>query len=309
MSRTLILFINNDYYYFDRIHSPELTIRGMFHNGAELKNPVLKYLRKKGSRWTCLFYQDWYRHLNEYDKIIVFDALYIFDVKILENIARKAPRAKKYFYSWNVVKNEARFASSQQAAKDAGFKYYSYDHGDCEKYGLHFNTIMYDPTLTLEAVTPQYDTLFLGFLKDRKDDLLSLYEMLAAAGLKPNFVIVDFQQKPTDLPFNFRSDYIPYYDYLKMLQNSRSILDISQLGQDGYSMRVMESIFFNKKLITTNAAVKDSIFYDENNILIIDFKTTSSEEIRGFFEKPFKPYDESLRQYYSIGAWADRFEG
>ncbi len=307
-NKTLVLFTDNNSYYFDRIHSPELTIRGLFYNHAELKNPFLKYLRKKGSNWTRLFYQDWYKHLNEYQKIIVLDTLYIFDVKLLENIARKAPDAKRYFYSWNMVKNEARFASSQKAARDAGFQYYSYDRGDCEKYGLHFNTIMYDKTLTLETVPPQYDTLFLGFLKDRKDDLLSLYKILASAGLKPNFVIVDYQQKHEDLPFTFRNDYIPYYDYLKMLENSRAILDISQQGQDGYSMRVMEAIFFNKKLITTNAHVKDSMFYDENNILIIDFGATTDEELRAFFEKPFRPYDESVRQYYSIEAWAARFD-
>ena len=307
MDKTLVLFTDNNSYYFDRIHSPELTIRGLFYDHAELKNPILMFLRKKGSRWTRLFYQDWYKRLDEYQKIIVLDTLFIFDVKLMENIARKAPNAKRYFYSWNVVKNEARFASAQKAALDAGFRYYSYDKGDCEKYGLRFNTIMYDRTLTLEPAVPQYDTLFLGFLKDRKDDLLSLYEMLTSAGLKPNFVTVDLKHKHENLPFTFRSDYVSYYDYLKMVGDSRSILDIAQQGQDGYSMRVMEAIFFNKKLITTNAAVRQSNFYDENNILIIEFGATTAEELRAFFEKPFKPYDESVRQYYSIEAWADRF--
>lgn len=57
-----------------------------------------------------------------------------------------------------------------------------------------------------------------------------------------------------------------------MVGTSRAILDIAQQKQDGYSMRVMEAIFFNKKLVTTNTAVKQSVFYDENNIFIVDLK-------------------------------------
>lgn len=308
MSRTLVLFTDNQSYYFDRIHSSELTIRGLYYDHAELKNPVLKFLRKIKSPFTRLFYQDWYQHLKDYEKIIVLDTALLFDGRLLYNISRKAPDARKYFYSWNKVKDEARFEEGKRAADQAGFKYYSYDKGDCRKYGLNFNTIMYDPTLTLEEAEPQYDILFLGFLKDRKKDLLLLHRMLRAASLKPNFMIVNYQKEHEELPFTFTDKYIPYYDYLKLVSNSRAILDISQEGQDGYSMRVMEAIFFQKKLITTNTAVRDSMFYNDSNILIIDFDRTTTEEIHAFYEKPFQPYDEKIRQYYSIGAWADRFE-
>lgn len=308
MNKTLILFTDNESYYFDRIHSPELTIRGLFYDHAELKNPALKALRKAKSGWTRLFYQDWYRQLGDYQKIIVLDTALLFDARLLDNIARKAPKAEKYFYSWNKVRDEAFFAAGKSAADRAGFKYYSYDRGDCGKYGLHFNTIMYDRTLKLAESKPEYDTLFLGFLKDRKEDLLSLHRMMENASLKPHFVIVDYRKEHEDLPFDFTDKYIPYYDYLKLVGNSRAILDISQQGQDGYSMRVMEALFFQKKLITTNAAVRDAAFYRDSNILIIDFGKTTTEEIHAFYEKPFQPYDEKILAYYSIQAWADRFE-
>ena len=307
MSKTLILFTDNQSYYFDRIHAPDLTIRGLFYDHAELKNPVLKFLRKIKSPLTRLFYQDWYRHLADYEKIIVLDTAFLFDEKLLDNIAAKAPRAKKYFYSWNKVKDEAWFAAGKRAADRAGFSYYSYDRGDCRKYGLHFNTIMYDRTLKLQEAEPQSDTLFLGFLKDRRDDLLSLHRMLEAASLKPNFVIVDYRKQHEDLPFTFTDKYIPYYDYLELVRNSRAILDISQQGQDGYSMRVMEALFFQKKLITTNAAVRDSMFYRDSNILVIDFAATTTEQIHAFFSKPFQPYDDRILEYYSVEAWAERF--
>ena len=90
MSKTLILFTDNQSYYFDRIHAPDLTIRGLFYDHAELKNPVLKFLRKIKSPLTRLFYQDWYRHLADYEKIIVLDTAFLFDEK-LRHIHGTAP--------------------------------------------------------------------------------------------------------------------------------------------------------------------------------------------------------------------------
>lgn len=212
-----------------------------------------------------------------------------------------------YFYSWNIAKDESKFEITYNAVKDSGFQFYSYDRGECEKYGLKFNTIMYDRTLTLQTSHEQYDTLFLGYLKDRKEDILSLYDMFTSAGLTPRFVIVSKGERKEKFPFEYRDDYVGYYDYLKMVGTSRAILDIAQQKQDGYSMRVMEAIFFNKKLVTTNTAVKQSVFYDENNIFIVDLKTTTADELQAFFAKPFRNYSDEVREYYSIEAWVDRF--
>ena len=78
---------------------------------------------------------------------------------------------------------------------------------------------------------------------------LSLYDMFTSAGLTPRFVIVSKGERKEKFPFEYRDDYVGYYDYLKMVGTSRAILDIAQQKQDGYSMRVMEAIFFNKKLV------------------------------------------------------------
>lgn len=307
MKKTLMICSNENAYYFDHAHIPGLSIRGLFKNHAEFNNPVLKFLRKAKSRWTCFFYQDWFENIDSYEKIIVLDVAFSYDSQLLRNIAQKATNSKLYFYSWNIAKDESKFEITYNAVKDSGFQFYSYDRGECEKYGLKFNTIMYDRTLTLQTAHEQYDILFLGYLKDRKEDILSLYDMFTSAGLTPRFVIVSNGERKEKFPFEYRDDYVGYYDYLKMVGTSRAILDIAQQKQDGYSMRVMEAIFFNKKLVTTNTAVKQSVFYDENNIFIVDLKTTTADELQAFFAKPFRNYSDEVREYYSIEAWVDRF--
>lgn len=309
MKKTLVLYTKRNSYYFGKINSDTIDIDYVYKEGIDYTKGVLKFLRKFSLPLTKLFYGNWYKKLNEYSSIVVFDVCFDADKTLLYNISKKASKADKYFYSWNIVKNEVKYQKMRETVDKAGFKYFCYDHGNCEKYNMHFNTIMYDKNSVLPSVASEYDTLFLGFLKDRKDKLLSLYNTLKTAGTNAKFVITAMRNETINetLPFEYSTSYIAYYDYLDMLSKSRAILDISQKGQDGYSMRVMEAIFYDKKLITTNEAVRNSSFYDENNVLIIDLDKTTSEEIHAFFEKEFHPYPEQIRDYYSFEAWIDRF--
>ena len=92
-----------------------------------------------------------------------------------------------------------------------------------------------------------------------------------------------------------------------MLKQSRAILDITQHGQNGFSMRVMESIFLGKKLISTNTALLDADFYDPNNILVVDSEKMDISAIQQFMSTDFHPYPKEVQNYYSIDSWINRF--
>lgn len=307
-NRTLVLYSNTSTYYFDRINGFEISIQSVFRKENWMKNKFLSVLRKINSDLTYLFYGDWYKNLEEYDKIIVFDTPFSYDKKLLKNIAKKAPNSKRFYYSWNIVRNIELHEKEKNETVKNGFKFYSYDKGDCDKYELNFNTIMYDKTMVLPSVEPDYDTCFLGFLKDRKEKMKDLYDVFNSAGLKARFVIVKRAGDIEDMPFEYRNTEVGYYEYLDMINRSKSILDITQRGQDGLSLRIMEAIYFNKKIITTNKYIAETTFYDPNNILIIRLGETTREEIMDFFEKPFHNYSKSVRDYYSFESWVERFK-
>lgn len=90
--------------------------------------------------------------------------------------------------------------------------------------------------------------------------MLALHQIISDAGMKPEFVIVENGNQHEDLPFTIRHSYVNYADYLDMVSQSKAILDITQQGQNGFSMRVMESIFLNKKLVSTNMALLSANF-------------------------------------------------
>lgn len=303
--KILVLTSNSDAYYFGHLSIPDVYICSVFQDSPDKHSIILKFFRKIECSLTRVYYLDWYKRIGEFSKIIITDIALAYDCKLLENIRRKSKHSKCYIYSWNLVKNEKKHYALMELAKKTDFSFYCYDKGTCLRYGLKFNTIMYDKKLHLPNNEVEYDMFFLGFLKDRKEKILTLYEAMTNGGLRPQFVIVG--RKDGNLPFSYRESYVNYYEYLEMVSKSRAILDISQKGQDGYSMRVMEAIFFDKKLITTNKYVKDSIFYNENNIYIINLEKIVPDEIKHFFELEFHPYPKNVKEYYSFEEWIDRF--
>lgn len=304
--KTLILTPDANAYYFNRIAIPNVDICSVFRDSPDKHDMLLKFYRKINSSLTRVYYLDWFKHIGEYSKIIITDVALDYDCKLLENIRSRAKNSKCYIYSWNIVKNEKKHHALMKLAEKTGFSFYCYDKGTCSRYGLKFNTIMYDKQLHLPDNKIECDMFFLGFLKDRKEKMVTLYEAMTKGGLNSRFVIVG--KRDDNLPFDFRENYVNYYDYLSMLSRSRAILDISQRGQDGYSMRVMEAIFFDKKLITTNEYVRNSDFFDKNNIYVIDLEKIDTDEIKHFFELEFHPYPESVKNYYSFEEWLNRFK-
>ena len=310
MGKTLVLFPDKSAYYFDQISSENITIEQPFDDRTFNKNILLKFLRRFNSSLTRFFYRNWYKELRNYDKVIVFDSNYFYDRSLLRNIRRRNHDIDGFYYSWNIVTDESRYEKERQEVDAQLFTYYCYDRGNCSKYLMKFNTIMYDYGLKLVSSSSiRYDALFLGFLKDRGDIILRIYDKINDAGYKPYFVIVKKGNEENHLPFEFRENYVNYYEYLSMIGMSQAILDVSQKDQDGFSMRVMEAIFFDKKLITTNRSILDAPFYYDGNILVLDVENTQAEEIKQFFEKEFIPYSEELKKYYSFEEWINRFNG
>ena len=65
---------------------------------------------------------------------------------------------------------------------------------------------------------------------------------------------------------------MPYKEVLENLGKSKAILHLSQGAQYGITMRIMESLIHNIKLITDCSYLVNYDFYNENNIEKVDAK-------------------------------------
>ena len=191
-------------------------------------------------------------------------------------------------------------------------KVYSFQREDCEELGLRFNSTMYAPPpheLLLSAPEILYDVLFLGVPKDRLPLLRSLHAQFTALGLRVKIQVglIGNEGVPPEEAEGWRvtREWVGYPEYLRWVQQSRAILDAYQAIQTGFSLRVMEHIFFGKKLITDNAVIKQADFYHPNNIFLLQEDGIGA--LKGWLGLPFVPIQEEIKDYYRFENWVERF--
>ena len=80
----------------------------------------------------------------------------------------------------------------------------------------------------------------------------------------------------------------------------RQILDIPKTNQTGLTLRVLEALYFNKKIISTNSELKNYDFYHPNNILVLD---DSLKVDISFFDSPYVPVDNNTLGKYTAESW------
>ena len=222
------------------------------------KNKMLNYFRKFIKKFLPFFlkffFDDWKENINKYDIIIMFDSGY--NSNIPKYIKKKNIKCKTIFWYWNKV--------NKINVKNLGSKYidyyYSYDKNDCKKYNMRYNTQCYNKKLAkyINKQDEQYDFVFLGTNKGRKEEIISLENVLNKYNYKTNFKIIENKK-----------EFIPYQDYLKMVTNSKCIVDFVKEGTCGLTLRIFEGMFFQKKIITNNKNIVEYDFYNSNNIFII----------------------------------------
>ena len=104
--------------------------------------------------------------------------------------------------------------------------------------------------------------------------------------------------------------------YPRLLQQAIALATEAHAGQVDragmpyitHPLRVMEAIFFDRKLITTNASIKDFGFYNPSNILVFEVGKTTARDIIDFFKKDFIPYSSNIKDFYSLDKWIARFQ-
>ncbi|MDQ3060462.1 MAG: hypothetical protein M3R45_13255 [Pseudomonadota bacterium] len=88
-----------------------------------------------------------------------------------------------------------------------------------------------------------------------------------------------------------------------VFSRSLAIVDIEHPRQRGLTMRTFETMGSHKKLVTTNAQVRDYDFFNDSNICVID--RADPRVTVGFLNSPFSPVAPELYRRYSIEGWVD----
>ena len=142
--------------------------------------------------------------------------------------------------------------------------------------------------------------IFCGLNKGRKKILDSIQKKMVENNLLYHFHVVDEQ-----LPVEEQKPRLSYQENLEYISSCKAVLDVLQEGQDGMTLRVMEALFFQKKLITNQLSLVKADFYHPNNIFIIGKDDWNN--LKSFMNSPVFHISEEVKYKYDFFSWIERF--
>jgi hypothetical protein len=88
-----------------------------------------------------------------------------------------------------------------------------------------------------------------------------------------------------------------------LVARSRIVVDIERPVQTGYTIRAIELLCANRKLITTNPEMVNADFFDPANIAVVD--RFAPKIAPSFFQQPYVPLCEEILKRYSLDRWIE----
>lgn len=298
---SMLLYQNNSSYFFPACNDLAKPI--LAHRKDASKYYIMRNLRM-GSVVSSL-YGSWQNEVEEKKTIVILDSA--FDWYLPKHLRRMNPEANLVLLFWNPM-------SKRGLKMKSYFEQYgtvaSYSLSDSSEYGL-----LYVEPFYCKDYASKYPSendggvVFLGLDKGRGSFLSSLAAAIDSCGVKHSFHVAKsnrFGEKYPGLEYFDYSDYVPYEEYCRWAARSFAIADISQPGVNALNLRTLETMFFQKKLITTNCIVEQLDFYEPNNVIVVN--ECSVEMLSDFLNKPFVPYGEDLLDRYDIRNALSRIE-
>lgn len=137
---------------------------------------------------------------------------------------------------------------------------------------------------------------FLGKDKKRLEILTELANKLISYNLTLDFNIVG------DKGTEYNSIYVidtplPYRENLTRSLASDIIVDITKEDQTGWTLRILEALYFNKKVITNNMSILHSEIYIKERFFILGYHRWNEFEF--FLNAPIQPIIDDILYKYS----------
>lgn len=317
-----ILFISARFFGYEKLIKEELESKGAivdYHderpdNGFWTK-ALIRIDRRLIARKTNAYYQriiDSTRS-KSYDHVLIVRGEAI-SPEMLQRLRKAQPVALMTLYLWDSM----HYNPNARNLLDLFDRVFSFDRTDVEKHPkMRFLPLFYGREFERSAQwqgTPVYDACFIGTIHtDRYKILEKILQTLEAKGRK----VFVFCYYPSKLLFWLRSLINPRFrkfgkkhisfksmtllEVIDKFSKSTAIIDINRPNQLGLTMRSIEAVGAQRKLITTNSDILNYDIFNSETILIIDRNCNSIDE--HFFKPNPLPYEEKTRKKYSITAW------
>ena len=223
------------------------------------------------------------------------------------------PSAKFVLYLWDSVANipecERRIALYDRVL--------SFDPHDAQTYGMVFRPLFFAKEYEAQAMERgdyRYAFAFIGTAHTVRPLIAKKLAHACRTQGKETFAYLFL---PHPMIYLYNKVCNPAYHTVKksdihfealnaqqikeVYQRSCCILDVEHQKQRGLTMRTIELVGMQKKIITTNSMVKEYDFYNPANICVIDRQNPVVEEF--FWDREYEPVPQQILYRYSLEAF------
>lgn len=234
-------------------------------------------------------------------------------VSSINKIKKMNPDAKVVMMLWDSIANNKAAIEKIKYAD----KVFSFDKNDCEKYKLTFRPLFYIEKysdIANSKVKYEQDLLFVGTVhSDRYKILMNLKNKLEEQGHSCYFYMyipykifyrvrkVLFNEFSGSSIDEFKFKPLSQGEIVDLVRKSRVVLDIQHPKQTGLTMRTIEMLGADKKILTTNNDIINYDFYNKDNIQLVD-RDISDLDFR-FFHTKYNKVPKEIKHNYSLESW------
>ena len=253
---------------------------------------------------------------DHYDFVLFLNPEAISTSKI-QQLRKSQPNATFIMYMWDSLLNK-KYTLDLLPYFDHKHTFDKEDSAN-STYGFNFRPLFFldaYKNVNTDSTKLTTDLLFVGTVhSDRYKLIMEIEQTCRKMGKSLDFYMffqskkLYYAQKATNKSFrnakkkDFAFDSISKEQIIDKIGNSRVVLDIQHPDQKGLTMRTIEMIGAQKKIITTNMHIKSYDFYDPGNIHCVDRENI--ELNNSFFETDYKRLDAAIYHKYSIDGWLE----
>lgn len=261
-------------------------------------------LRKEYNSWSQ---KKHFRKLeeNEYDYIFVLVGrnINIYELKRLFFYQKKA---KKILYLWDDIARVNTFKEIEPFFD----KIYSFDSKDCRLYNFDFLPLFFCASYKYTKEEKNIDFSSIGGLHSSREKYLTKIVNFCVDNqhtynfhlqTTPFSLLIETLKRKKKCPAFIGCREISMKESSDILKHSICVVDMPHLTQTGLTIRTIEALASQTKLITTNEAIREYDFYNENNILITDENCSNLTE--EFIRTPYVKVDNTIVEKYSLDSW------
>lgn len=279
----------------------------------KIKKYIRAFIYNKQGLWVKDLFADsltkGLSQISEGDSVLFWGCENLKDIVILQ----KEIHCKKLnFYRWNPMYTKSLLGKLEfkHYTKKYNLNICTFDAGDAALYHQKHVNQVFRANWGGNFQNAEFDVFFVGQDKNRAGTLLTTSRLLRSQDISYKFHIQpDKHTKtiPSELAECFSEANMPYREVIKNIECSRCLLEVLQEGQTGISMRTLEAIFFRKKLITNNIAIKTLPFYNKQNIFILG-DNEEMRSIKDFMNSDIVDIPKEITDPYEINHWVKQFQ-